>query len=98
MVYKDSRALYKNLYTELKPKRRHAADCPHREAGPNYLNCTCPLAAYGILKGESFRRSLQTRSLEIALDRIRQLERASLDEARAITAPAPTTLGSAIAT
>jgi site-specific recombinase XerD len=44
----------------LQPYRRHLKDCPHRAKGQGFSLCACPIWAYGIVNGKSFRRSLQT--------------------------------------
>jgi integrase/recombinase XerD len=75
MVYGDDRVQCTKLYTELEPKSRHAAGCPHRNKGPNYLLCDCPKWAYGVLAGKPYRRALSTRRLDRAMERIRRIER-----------------------
>src|SRR5438067_10140536 len=56
----------------LKPWRRHVSSCPHR-AG-SYLKCKCPLWVMGTQEGKFIRRSLDTRNLERAAQRIREIE------------------------
>lgn len=94
MVYGSETELYSKLYTHLEPRSRHSDDCPHR-ADANYLLCGCVKYAYGVLRGKQFRRSLKTRSLERALERIRKIEAASPADQADIAARQLPTLASA---
>ena len=54
--------------------RRHQKTCPHREEGRRYRRCRCPIWADGILSGQVFRKSVDTRNWEVATARIRDWE------------------------
>lgn len=54
--------------------RRHTPNCKHKQKGENYLSCRCPLYAKGTEFGrERVVRSLETRDLERAQSRYREL-------------------------
>src|SRR5215469_10559226 len=72
----------------LTPYRRHAPDCPLTKASE--LKCKCPLWAHGRVKGRLFRRSLGTRSLQKAMEKINALlNRKEAEPAPEKPAPAP---------
>src|SRR5215472_3604788 len=58
----------------LTPYRRHLAACELKSKGQNFTLCECPIHAYGTLRGEPFRRSLNTNDWNRALRRIEALE------------------------
>lgn len=60
--------------------RRHAPACAPGRKHPETLSCPCPLWADGFLEGKRYRRSLATRSLEVARRRVARLEMAASGE------------------
>jgi len=57
---------------ELTIQRRHSRSCPDRHRGANFLKCRgrCPLWVAGTLDGQRIRRSLRTRDLQRAAQRL----------------------------
>ena len=58
----------------LEIKRRHLDTCPHRAKGMNYLQCACPLHAYGTVAGKRVRAALYTTNLARGLSRMAEIE------------------------
>jgi integrase/recombinase XerD len=52
--------------------RRHRADCKHRSR--RYKSCSCPIWAQGVLRGATFRKSLDLTNWEAATKHVRELE------------------------
>jgi hypothetical protein len=61
--------------------RRHLKKCPHRHKGREWKKCACPLWVNGTLDGREIRHSLNTRNLEIAADKVLQIEAGKAEEA-----------------
>jgi site-specific recombinase XerD len=55
-------------------QRRHSTKCPHRNKGPNFTKCRCPVWAGGIVENKRIRFSLKTRDLRRAARRLVEKE------------------------
>lgn len=55
------------------PYRRHSADCPHR-ANAQYKKCRCPMWLYVTTDGREIRKSLKTRSWEVAAKKALEID------------------------
>jgi site-specific recombinase XerD len=55
-------------------QRRHSEKCPHKNKGPGYLKCRCPIRVCGMVDGSRVRTSLKTRDLQRAARRLGELE------------------------
>jgi site-specific recombinase XerD len=75
----------------LELKRRHLKTCPHRSKGVNYLNCSCPLHAFGYIGGGRVREALHTTDLARGLARMAELESSGTQ-----AGPARISLGDAV--
>jgi site-specific recombinase XerD len=58
----------------LRTYRRHLASCKQKAKGRQAKNCSCPIWVDGTLNGRRILKSLDTANLEIAADRVLELE------------------------
>ncbi len=58
----------------LKTYRRHLASCRHKNKGRDFLRCSCPIWVDGTLNGRRIRQSLDTANLQIAAEKVLELE------------------------
>jgi hypothetical protein len=62
----------------------HSDNCPHRSKGQRFLSCKCCFGVDGQLKGNRYRRSLETRNLDKAYRKLAELERPDYKEPKQI--------------
>jgi integrase len=65
----------------LRTYRRHLASCRQKAKGRQAKNCSCPIWVDGTLNGRRILKSLDTANLEIAADRVLELEANDGEEA-----------------
>lgn len=58
--------------------RRHLVSCIHKDKGRAWRQCQCPISVEGYLGDTRIRQSLEVRSWEIAQQKVRDLEAATL--------------------
>ncbi len=64
--------------------RRHMKDCRFASKGRKHRHCNCPIAVEGTLNGKMIRQSLDLRSWEAAVKRIRDWELRGIDNALSV--------------
>ncbi len=73
-------------------QRRHSRKCPDRnhKDGPNYLKCggRCPLRICGMLNGKRIRKSLKTRDLRRAAQRLAEMDEQAFSRPRKLLSEA----------